>query len=310
MERTLFCGSAAYLVTRRTILIIISALLVTNCILLDNCIASLTIAQQTSQQHGQVVSVHASCSTRWPGADRSIELTIMLRVCQRCHGRQSARVGSWTAKPTLAGALHIVIAHDAHHAQTIHAADASALCFDANEQHVLVGTTSGEVQLWSLQDQQRTHTWHPGHPLTCATVIRRFQSNNGPCTSIAYHPFGEFFCAGRSMCVVHSRVHQSTHHTGHSHGNVSLWDIQDTTPLQQFAGHAGHQVTRVHFSPDGRWVASACAAGHVKVRMCAACLHIYISTTRNTTAMGPDCWNAPPHVFRAHMSHHRCAGNY
>lgn len=40
--------------------------------------------------------------------------------------------------------------------QTIDTGDAAALCFDANEEHVLVGTATGAVQLWNLRDQQRT----------------------------------------------------------------------------------------------------------------------------------------------------------
>ena len=76
--------------------------------------------------------------------------------------------------------------------------------------------------------------------------MRTLTGHRSSCLSIEFHPFGDFVA------------------TGSLDTNLKVWDLRRKDCIQTYKGH-GKGVTHVAISPDGRWVASGCEAGQVKV---------------------------------------------
>ena len=66
------------------------------------------------------------------------------------------------------------------------------------------------------------------------------------CTTVDFHPYGEFLASGSSDCA------------------VKVWDIRRKQCITTFKGHSA-PLRKVCFSPDGRWVVSGDRDGVIKL---------------------------------------------
>lgn len=79
-------------------------------------------------------------------------------------------------------------------------------------------------------------------------VIRTLTGHRSSCTTVDFHPFGEFFASG-SLDT-----------------NLKIWDIRRKGCIQTYKGHT-RRVNAIRFTPDGRWVVSGGEDNTVKVRV-------------------------------------------
>ena len=77
-------------------------------------------------------------------------------------------------------------------------------------------------------------------------VIRTLTGHRSTCTSIDFHPFGDYFASGSLDTT------------------LKVWDIRRKACINTYKGHA-RGVTRTCFSPDGRLLASGNTDGELKV---------------------------------------------
>lgn len=79
-------------------------------------------------------------------------------------------------------------------------------------------------------------------------VVRTLTGHRSNCTSVDFHPFGEFFASG-SLDT-----------------NLKIWDIRKKGCIHTYKGHT-RGVNAIRFTPDGRWVVSGGEDNTVKVRI-------------------------------------------
>jgi len=84
-------------------------------------------------------------------------------------------------------------------------------------------------------------------------VVRTVAGHRSNCTSVEFHPFGEFFASG-SMDT-----------------NLKIWDNRKKGCIHTYKGHS-QGISTIKFTPDGRWVVSGGFDNVVKV-----ILHTFIS---------------------------------
>jgi katanin p80 WD40 repeat-containing subunit B1 len=108
----------------------------------------------------------------------------------------------------------------------------TAVRFDWLEECVVGATEGGSLLLYDLQ--------HGGK------AARRLNSHKTACTTVDFHPYGEFLASGSSDC------------------QVKVWDIRRKQCITTFKGH-GAPLRKVCFSPDGRWVVSGDGDGVIKL---------------------------------------------
>jgi WD40 repeat protein len=87
--------------------------------------------------------------------------------------------------------------------------------------------------------------------MTCnvsLVVVRTLTGHRSNCTSVDFHPFGEFFASG-SLDT-----------------NLKIWDIRKKGCIHTYKGHT-RGVNAIRFTPDGRWVVSGGEDNTVKVRV-------------------------------------------
>jgi len=87
--------------------------------------------------------------------------------------------------------------------------------------------------------------------MTCyvsLVVVRTLTGHRSNCTSVDFHPFGEFFASG-SLDT-----------------NLKIWDIRKKGCIHTYKGHT-RGVNAIRFTPDGRWVVSGGEDNTVKVRI-------------------------------------------
>lgn len=77
-------------------------------------------------------------------------------------------------------------------------------------------------------------------------VVRTLTGHRSNCTSVDFHPFGEFFASG-SLDT-----------------NLKIWDIRKKGCIHTYKGHT-RGVNAIRFTPDGRWVVSGGEDNTVKV---------------------------------------------
>jgi katanin p80 WD40 repeat-containing subunit B1 len=78
-------------------------------------------------------------------------------------------------------------------------------------------------------------------------VTRTLTGHRSNVAAVEFHPFGEFFASG-------------SHDT-----SLRVWDVRQRACVHTYSGHT-RAVTRLGFSPDGRWVVSGGLDGAVKAR--------------------------------------------
>jgi len=84
--------------------------------------------------------------------------------------------------------------------------------------------------------------------LSFLAVVRTLTGHRSNCTSVDFHPFGEFFASG-SLDT-----------------NLKIWDIRKKGCIHTYKGHT-RGVNAIRFTPDGRWVVSGGEDHTVKVRI-------------------------------------------
>jgi katanin p80 WD40 repeat-containing subunit B1 len=104
------------------------------------------------------------------------------------------------------------------------------LCFDADEQCVVSGTTNGSLKVFDLN---------------VGKLARNLGSHPVGITSVQYHPYGEFIVSGSVDCT------------------MKVWDVREKNCIQTYNGHS-KEITCVRFSSDGKWVASASKDGQMQ----------------------------------------------
>ena len=77
-------------------------------------------------------------------------------------------------------------------------------------------------------------------------VVRSLTGHRSSCTSVEFHPFGEFFASGSSDT------------------DLKIWDIKKKGCIHTYKGHRG-AIKRIRFTPDGRWVVTGGEDNIVKV---------------------------------------------
>ena len=78
-------------------------------------------------------------------------------------------------------------------------------------------------------------------------MVRTLTGHRSNCTSVEFHPFGEFFASGSADT------------------DLRIWDIRKRRCWFTYKGH-NLGVNTIKFSPDGKWVVSGGFDNVVKVR--------------------------------------------
>jgi len=129
--------------------------------------------------------------------------------------------------PTTGPGKFSTIARLANHPTVV-----DSLCWDPHSDHSLVtGCQGGSVWLWDVATETQQSIF-PGH-----------RSN---CTSLAFHPFGNFFASGSAD------------------SNIKIWDTRTAKCIQTYRSHMC-TVTSLTFSPHGRWLASGDEDGVIRM---------------------------------------------
>jgi WD40 repeat protein len=104
-------------------------------------------------------------------------------------------------------------------------------------------------------------------------VVRTLTGHRSNCTSVDFHPFGEFFASG-SLDT-----------------NLKIWDIRKKGCIHTYKGHT-RGVNAIRFTPDGRWVVSGGEDNTVKVRV----NFLFYDIKYICTCLLSGCWK--PHAYR------------
>ncbi|KAF1869610.1 hypothetical protein Lal_00017185 [Lupinus albus] len=123
-----------------------------------------------------------------------------------------------------------------------HSSGIDSVSFDSCEVLVAAGAASGTIKLWDLEEAKI-------EPLACnvsLVVVRTLTGHRSNCTSVDFHPFGEFFASG-SLDT-----------------NLKIWDIRKKDCIHTYKGHT-RGVNAIRFTPDGRWVVSGGEDNTVKL---------------------------------------------
>ncbi|CAL0308425.1 unnamed protein product [Lupinus luteus] len=123
-----------------------------------------------------------------------------------------------------------------------HSSGIDSVSFDSCEVLVAAGAASGTIKLWDLEEAKI-------EPLACnvsLVVVRTLTGHRSNCTSVDFHPFGEFFASG-SLDT-----------------NLKIWDIRKKGCIHTYKGHT-RGVNAIRFTPDGRWVVSGGEDNTVKL---------------------------------------------
>ncbi|KAG5467051.1 hypothetical protein LSCM1_01231 [Leishmania martiniquensis] len=108
----------------------------------------------------------------------------------------------------------------------------TALAFDPDQTSVVGGSDAGKLQMWDLGSEEVVRVFTRGHAST-VTGIDVFRS-------------GQFFAT-----VSTDRI-------------LRIWDVRKSSGRQSYKDAAA-PLCAVQFSPNGRWVATGCARGTVRL---------------------------------------------
>ena len=132
-----------------------------------------------------------------------------------------------------------------------------------------------------------SYVWTPALNHVIAAVIRTLTGHRSTCSSVEFHPFGDFFASGSLDTT------------------LKVWDIRRKACINTYRGHA-RGINQTAFSPDGRLVASSSIDGEVKVSplLHGTCMSHADSGTRQLTAL--QCrllkvWHCPAVVTPLHV---------
>jgi katanin p80 WD40 repeat-containing subunit B1 len=100
--------------------------------------------------------------------------------------------------------------------------DIKCVCFDNQEENIIVGLENGIIKLWDLIQQ---------------SVISIFNEHKLYCSNFDFHPFGNYFAS--------SSLDKT----------LKVWDIREKNSIQTYKGH-NQAIKSIRFSPDGRWIIS------------------------------------------------------
>lgn len=78
-------------------------------------------------------------------------------------------------------------------------------------------------------------------------MVRAFTGHRSNCSSLEFHPFGEFLASGSNDT------------------NLKIWDIRKKGCIQTYKGHT-RGIETIRFTPDGRWVVTGGLDNAVKVK--------------------------------------------
>lgn len=120
------------------------------------------------------------------------------------------------------------------------AAPVTAVAFDREATRIVGGHSDGAVRVWDLKTASSIRTLGSGHKREISCVD--------------YHPFGDFAAtAGRDRVL-------------------RIWDMRRSTSVQSHKATAEElcngtmaELTFCRFAPSGKWVASGCAAGIIRL---------------------------------------------
>jgi WD40 repeat protein len=79
-----------------------------------------------------------------------------------------------------------------------------------------------------------------------SVVVRTLTGHRSSCTSVEFHPFGEFFASGSADT------------------DLKIWDIRKKGCIHTYTGHT-RAIRNIKFTPDGRWVVTGGEDNVVKV---------------------------------------------
>lgn len=79
-----------------------------------------------------------------------------------------------------------------------------------------------------------------------SVVVRTLTGHRSSCTSVEFHPFGEFFASGSEDT------------------DLKIWDIRKKGCIHTYTGHT-RAIRNIKFTPDGRWVVTGGEDSIVKV---------------------------------------------
>ncbi|RZB45766.1 Katanin p80 WD40 repeat-containing subunit B1-like isoform D [Glycine soja] len=122
-----------------------------------------------------------------------------------------------------------------------HSSGIDSVSFDSSEVLVAAGAASGTIKLWDLEEAKSTRLL-----AISFNVVRTLTGHRSNCTSVDFHPFGEFFASG-SLDT-----------------NLKIWDIRKKGCIHTYKGHT-RGVNAIRFTPDGRWVVSGGEDNTVKL---------------------------------------------
>ncbi|KEG10832.1 putative katanin [Trypanosoma grayi] len=108
----------------------------------------------------------------------------------------------------------------------------TALAFDPQQRRVVGGNDNGSVRLWDVGTEKFIRSFGNGHKSTV--------------TGVDYHRYTDFIA------------------TCSRDKSLRIWDTRKKTCLQSYKG-ATSPLCATEFSPNGRWAASGCAEGVVRL---------------------------------------------
>lgn len=108
----------------------------------------------------------------------------------------------------------------------------TAIVFDPQQRHVVGGSDGGGVRLWDISTEQLVRSFGSGHKSTV--------------TGIDYHCFTDYIA------------------TCSRDKSLRIWDTRKKTCLQSYK-NASAALCATQFSPSGRWAASGCAEGIIRI---------------------------------------------
>ena len=110
--------------------------------------------------------------------------------------------------------------------------EVASVCFDYNEMNVFSASRGGSIKQWDLTTQKGVRSFPNTH--RCSVDC------------LEPHPMNEFFASGSSDTF------------------IKLWDLRKKESVITYKGHQS-PVTKMAFSPDGRWLCSGDESGAAKI---------------------------------------------